>query len=289
MNRILPIAVWLGTGLVWGTTWGIIRIGLRDLPPFAFAAIRTVVAAAVLLVLAAAWHPRRRPTGADLGFWLWIGLAQIGVPYALIFWAEQHISSALTAILFATFPAFTAVAAHFLLPHERLSGYKAAGALLAVGAVALLVTPGGQALHLGGAGAILLASAAAAAGTVMVRRHGRRTSTLWLTAAQIAGAAIFLSVLAVVLEHDAPMRFTTTAVASVLYLALAVTVGCYLGLFWLLKRIDATLVSMGVVLETGVGVVFGTVGLDERVTWRMGAGFLLVAISVALVTKAARR
>ncbi len=50
--RALPFAVWLGTGLVWGTTWGVIRLGLQDMPPFTFAALRTSLAAATLLVVA---------------------------------------------------------------------------------------------------------------------------------------------------------------------------------------------------------------------------------------------
>ena len=133
-NRLLPFGVWLGIGLVWGTTWGIIRIGLRDLEPLTFAASRTVLAAVTLLVMAQIVDGSRRPKRGEVWFWMALGVPQIGVAYALIFWAEQPISSGLTAILFATFPAFTAVAAHFLLRDERLSLGKVGGTALALAA-----------------------------------------------------------------------------------------------------------------------------------------------------------
>ncbi len=285
--RALPLAVWVGTGLVWGTTWGVIRLGLQDMPPFTFAALRTLLAAATLLVIAQLVDGRRRPTGPESWFWVVIGLFQIGAPYALIFWAEQSLSSGMTAILFATFPAFTAIAAHFLLRDESLSLGTVAGTLLALVAVGLLVTPSRGAVPASGAvAAVLVASMAAALGVVLVRRHGRSTSTLWLTALQVSSAAVFLGVLALTLEGGGGrhVAFTATAVVSIVYLALAVTVGCYLGLFWLLKRLDATFVSMGVIFETAVGVLLGSVVLSEPLGLRVFGGLALVGISVYLVT-----
>ncbi len=289
--RVLPLAVWVGTGLVWGTTWGVIRLGLQDMPPFTFAALRTLLAAVTLLVVAQLVDGRRRPAGSESRFWVVIGLFQIGAPYALIFWAEQSLSSGMTAILFATFPAFTAIGAHFLLRDESLSLGTVAGTLLALVAVGLLVTPSrGEVPAPGAVAAVLVASMAASLGVVLVRRHGRSTSTLWLTALQVSSAAVFLGVLALTLERGGggggggQVAFTATAVVSIVYLAIAVTVGCYLGLFWLLKRLDATFVSMGVIFETAVGVFFGSVVLSEPLGLRVFGGLALVGISVYLVT-----
>ncbi len=286
-NRLLPGVVWVGIGLVWGTTWGVIRIGLRDLEPLTFAASRTVLAAVTLLAMAQIVDGSRRPKRREVWFWMAIGLPQIAVPYALIFWAEQYISSGLTAILFATFPAFTTVAAHFLLRDERLSLWKASGTALALVSVVLLVGPTRGAMPpppIAAVSAVLVASVAGAVGAVTVRRHGRETSTLWLTALQVSSAAVLLGALAVTLERDTTMTFTAAAIGSIVYLALAVTVGCYLGLFWLLKRLEATFVSMGVIFETAVGVFFGSVALSEPLGWRLLGGFAVMGLSIYLVT-----
>ncbi len=89
--------------------------------------------------------------------------------------------------------------------------------------------------------------------------------------------------LALVFERGADARFSARAVLAILYLAYPVTVGCYLGLFWLLKRVDATLVSMGVILETAVGVFAGSWILGEVLELRVWFGLGLVAASVAVL------
>ncbi|MCZ6917895.1 MAG: DMT family transporter [Gemmatimonadetes bacterium] len=283
--RLLPFAVWLGTGLVWGTTWVVIRLGLEEMAPLTFAALRTILAAVVLLAIALLLDRRRRPPPAELRFWALVGIPQMGFPYALIFWAEQWVSAGLTAMLFATFPAFTAVTAHFMLRDEPLTVGKISGSLLALVAVALLVSPSqGTAMPLVAPAAILLASISASFGAVMVRGHGRATSTAWLTAIQVTSAAVFLAGLALIFERGEAFHLTTTAVLAIVYLALAVTVVCYLGLFWLLKHLEATFVSMGVIFETTVGVFLGALVLAEPLGVRVFAGLALVAVSVYLVT-----
>jgi drug/metabolite transporter (DMT)-like permease len=283
-TRWFPYLVWLGTGLVWGTTWGVIRIGLRDLPPFTFAATRTLLAGLTLLVAAYIFDRARRPTGREWWFWILVGVPQLGLPYALVFWAEQRISSGLTAMLFATFPAFTAVLSHFALEGETLTVGTVGGVTLAILAAGILVGPSGQAPLMPSL-AVLGASLSAAVGAVAVRRHGRRVSTLWLTAIQIAAGAAFLTFCAVLLDRGTEMRVTPRAILSVLYLAWVVTVGCYLGMFWLLKRLSATFVSMGVVLETSVAVVIGALALGEAVSLQLTLGLALVAVSVTLVAR----
>lgn len=290
-RRWLPYVVWVVVGVVWSTTWVVIRAGVEDLPPFTYAATRTVLAAATLLVLAQVFHGSRRPPAGELRFWALIGLPQLGVPYAIIFWAEQSISAGLTAILFATFPTFTVLLSHALLEHERLTARKLGGTLLAIGAVGLVVGPdwGGAWDAAVPSVAVLVAAGSSALGAVLVRRHGRTTSTLWLTAMQVASGGAMLTVLALLFERDRSVVITPFAVWSVLYLAWVITVGCYLGLFWLLKRLDATFVSMGTILETALAVLLGVWWLGETAGVRLVLGLALVGASVWLVAIPARR
>ncbi len=289
-SRALPYLVWLAITVVWGTTWVVIRIGLQDLSPLLFSAARAVLGASVFLAVAVLTASRRRPEASEIRFWALVGIPQLGLPYALVFWAEQFIASGLTATLFATFPAFTAVTAHLLLRDEPLSWQKMAGTLLAFLGVAALVGPDDGASVAAGAPivAVLVAAASGAIAAVIVRRHGRHTSTIWLTAIQIAGAAAFLMLLAVVFEPSPRFALTPRAIASTAYLGIVVTGGCYFGLFWLLKRLDVTLVSMSVGGEATVAVFLGALVLGEPLGLRALAGLSLVVASVALVSLHAR-
>jgi putative membrane protein PagO len=88
--------------LVWGSTWLGIKIGLVGVPPFLGAGLRFVLSATMVgLVLAV----RRKPielTRDDKVCVLSLGLLVFWVDYAAVYWAELHISSGLTAVLFST-------------------------------------------------------------------------------------------------------------------------------------------------------------------------------------------
>ena len=96
---MLTIVLWWVTCLIWSSVWLFIKLGLRDLPPVSFAAIRLVVAIAV-------WLPvlivRRVPLPREARDWYVIGVAGVlllGVNYTLVFWGAQFIPSGLTAVL----------------------------------------------------------------------------------------------------------------------------------------------------------------------------------------------
>ncbi|HJO38985.1 MAG: DMT family transporter [Vicinamibacterales bacterium] len=289
-TRALAYVVWIATTVVWGTTWVVIRIGLEDLSPLVFSASRAALGAVVFLAIATLTAWDRRPGAAEIRFWALVGGPQLGLPYALIFWAEQTISSGLTATLFATFPAFTAVAAHLLLGDEPLSWPKLGGTVLAFVGVAVLVGPatGPGPVPFVPIVAVLVAAASGAMAAVIVRRHGRDTSTLWLTAIQISGAALFLIILAAIFEPRPRVELTARAIASTAYLGIVVTGGCYCGLFWLLKRLDVTLVSMSVGGEATVAVFLGAWILNEPLELRSLLGLSLVVASVAVVSLRAK-
>ena len=118
---MFPYLLWVVVSVVWGTTWVLIRVGLADLPPFTFAGVRTMIGAVTITLIAWVGARDRRPRLRDLPFWLFVGILNLGIPFAFVFVAEQKISSGLTAMIFGTYPAFTAVLAHYLLPAEPLS------------------------------------------------------------------------------------------------------------------------------------------------------------------------
>src|SRR5215472_15032964 len=84
----------------WGVplAWLTIKIGLRDLPPVSFVAIRFLIAIIVLLAVSigrARLLPLRRKDYAVLAI---TGILMFAVNYTLLFWAELHVSSGLAAV-----------------------------------------------------------------------------------------------------------------------------------------------------------------------------------------------
>ena len=120
--------VWVLTCAIWSTVWLFIKLGVRDVPPAAFAVYRMTVALAVLLpvvLLRPAPWPRRR---ADWVLIAGTGLLLLGVNYALLNWGIQFISSGLAAVLQAMTPVFGFVFAHLLLRDEPMTRLARRGA-----------------------------------------------------------------------------------------------------------------------------------------------------------------
>ena len=101
----VPLA-WLTLCVVWSSTWLVIKIGLRDLPPISYAGIRFLIAIIVLLAVSVGrvrLLPRQASDYAVLAF---SGVLMFAVNYGLLFWGELHVSSGLAAVLQATIPIF---------------------------------------------------------------------------------------------------------------------------------------------------------------------------------------
>jgi drug/metabolite transporter (DMT)-like permease len=289
--RPAVLVVYVLVALLWGSTWSVIRIGLEDLPPLRFAALRMALAAALLapfLLRGGTWRALSGRTGRLVAL---VGLFQIALPYGLMFVAQQWVPSNLAAVLFATFPVWIALLARLLLPDERLGPGKFVAALLGIAGVALLQLP-----HLGrvdgsgrlalGSGLIVLASIVVALANVLVRRHLTAVSPLAMTAGQTAVGAVALLAVALAVEHGASATYTPRAIAALVYLAVFATVVTYVGLYWLVPRVPISAIGAIPLLDTTVAVALGALLLDEQVGWHLVAGGAMVLGAAGLAARA---
>jgi drug/metabolite transporter (DMT)-like permease len=285
----LTLFTWWVTCLIWSSVWLFIKIGLRDLPPVSFAAIRLVVAIAVFLPILAI---RRVPLPRQARDWYVVGVAGLlllGVNYALLFWGAQFIPSGLTAVLGAVTPAFALVFGHFLLKDEPFT-LKAFGAI-AIGIAGVALISWDQ-LHLSGRQALLgcvavtAASAAVGFAYVFVKAHGaRRLPPEVITCGQMLCAVGPMLAFATVREgNPLALHWTASAVGCLLYLALVGSVaGTWLN-YWLLERMSATALLSMALVEPLIAVLLGAAFLQERVTPGAAAGGVLVLCSIFMIT-----
>jgi drug/metabolite transporter (DMT)-like permease len=195
--------VWLLTCAIWSTVWLFIKLGVRDVPPVAFAVFRMSIALAVLLPATLA---RRTPLPRTRAEWLLIastGFVLLGVNYALLNWGIQFISSGLTAVLQATTPVFGFVFAHVLLRDEKMTAWKGLALAMGVAGVGIIFRDqldAPQRRALSGSIAVTAGAACVAIAYVVMKRHGTKLHPSVITSGQLLSAVIPLGIYSAVVE-----------------------------------------------------------------------------------------
>ena len=279
--------VWLVLCGIWGSTWLFIKLGLDDLPPFTFAAIRFIIAIAIvfsIIRIRGLALPRARSDWILLAV---TGILSFGFNYGLVFWGEQYITSGLAALLQATTPAFGLVFAHFNLPGERLSWTRIGGVVLGVCGVAVvfsnqLAVAGRQALA--GCVALLLSSIFVAYSNVLVKKHGKNLNPAIMAFGQMLFGLLLLLVAGITLEGN-PLRFhwTPMAVIALLYLAVVGSVIAFLLYYWLILNMDVTKSMLIALVTPVVAVILGMIVLNEEFGWRTLAGGAMIILGIAFI------
>jgi len=251
----VPVA-WLTLCVVWSSTWLAIKIGLRDLPPISFVAIRFLIAIIVLIAVSIG-HTRLLPLRRnDYAVLAITGILMFAVNYTLLFWAELHVSSGLAAVLQATIPIFGMIFAHWMLPDEPLRFQRLAGAIIAIGGVSVicgrLLGFNGPLAFWGGVG-VVIGAASAAYANVLVKARSIQLAPAMLAAWQMIFGTAPLLVLGFAVDGN-PARFhwTATSVFCLVYLAVIGSALTFLLLYWLLPRLTlAQLQSISLITPPG--------------------------------------
>ncbi len=122
---------------VWGSSYMFIKVALDDFSEGAIVCLRTALGALLLLSFAASRgvlgdiRPRVR-------WMVVIAFVQVVVPFLLITYGENHISSSLTAILISSVPIYTALLAMRFDHAERSHGWALVGIVIGIVGVVML-------------------------------------------------------------------------------------------------------------------------------------------------------
>ena len=263
-------------GAIWGASYLLIKIGIRDMSPWMVAWARIALAAVILVPLAARVGALRPARETGIAWLFLLGAIQVAGPFVLIGAAEQEIDSGLAGILVAGAPLFTALLAIRLDDDERSHGMRLVGILLGLAGVAILlgVDVGGSSAELAGALAVLLAALGYAVGGFMVKRRLASVPPIGIAAwVMITSTALLLPLAALTTPTDVPGAGPVAAVAGLG----VVGTGIAFAIFYdLMSTVGPARTFIVTYLAPGFAVVYGAVLLDEHVTAATIAGLVLI-------------
>ncbi len=246
-------ADWLGlAGLtaMYGTAFLFIRRAVETLPPLSVAGGR-IAAGAIVLALALRASGLRIPREPRL--WAWFALFAVlgnALPFFLISWGQQRVTSGLAGILMAVNPLATLGLAQ-LLPGtaDRITARRALGFALGFAGVILLVGPdvlrqlGGGASDMVRQAAVLGGALCYAANSVLVRRMPP-TAPLVSSAAVLGVACVLVVPAALALDAPFARRPDAGSLLAVLWLGLVPTAAATIVYFRVIASAGPTFISL---------------------------------------------
>jgi drug/metabolite transporter (DMT)-like permease len=275
---------------VWGSTFLAIRVGVREVPPFLLAAMRFLIAGAVLYGWTIA-RGERSPNGRQ-----WASLALLAVlifvlDYGLLFWAEQRVPSGVAAVMMATIPAFMAVSEIVFLRTQRLTFRLALALLIGIGGVVVLASRSlnldGTPIDKVGAVALTFASMSWSIASALMRKLPLPASKVMSSGAQMFAGGLFLGLTSVGLgeiRNFHPSSVSRGAWLSLLYLIVAGSILGFTAYVWLLHHESPTKVGTYAYVNPVVAVLVGYFLGGEALNLRTVLGSLFVLISVVVIT-----
>jgi len=272
-------------GFIWGIPYFLIRVAVKQLEPPVIVLGRTMLAAAVLLVLA----KRAGAIGPALRRWrpvLVFAIVEMAIPWILLTTAEQHLASGMTALIIASVPIVGTIAAFLLGDRHALRFVRIVGIASGLAGVALLV---GRDLASDNpppwwsVAEVLIVVVCYATAPFWADRRLSEVPSLGVIAVSLSIVTlIYLPIAATALPTSMP---SINVVLAVLGLALICTALAFVVFFRLIAEAGPAKAGLITFVNPVVAVTLGALFLDEVITAATIVGSLLVMTGCWLATR----
>ncbi|MGG4452761.1 DMT family transporter [Brevibacillus porteri] len=276
--------------LIFGTTFLAIKVGIdAGAPPFFSAGLRFFLAGVILFSFML-WKKQARLSLLLHKEMFLTGIGLTFGTFATLYWAEQHVSSGIAAVLSATAPLMVMLL-QTGMSRQKLSAISWAGCLVGFVGVVLLILPGATLsfsfLWLAGCVAVLIGQIFYSGGAVYSRRVIQRfqdTSPIALNAAQMMYGGAMLLVLSLFTEkvHIESM-LTANALFSLLYL---IVVGSMMGhtiFYWLVAKTNPVFPSTWLYISPLIALSLGVILYNEPLYLLSLAGGITIIVGIILI------
>ena len=282
-------------GLVWGGSFLGVELSLHSLSPLWVAAGRISLAALLLvgvtLLFGAGLPDTRTPTGRRI--WLHclgMGLFTNAIPFSLLSWGQQVVSSSFAGITMAVVPLFVLPLSHVFVPGERLSRARLIGFMIGFAGVVLLI--GGDGFGSGAptavaAGTMLLAQIACVAATccyacgAIITRLCPPVNTMSFASGGLLCGSLFILPLAAMVD-GIPSDVSAASWGGVLFLALLPTGLATIILTFVIRRAGPPFLSLVNYQVPVWAVLIGVTVLGEPIPGHFLAALATILTGLAI-------
>ena len=277
----------IGFSILLGLNQALVKLVNEGLSPLMQGGLRSVFA--FVIVLAWALYARKSMSLRDgTATWGLITGVFFAVEFACIFAALDLTTVARASLFFYTMPLFTAIAAHFMFPEERLTSARVAGLVVAFAGVGLaLFDAESQAAPGAWRGDLLaIVGAIAWAGIGLTVRATKLVEVApeQVLLYQLAVSGVALTAAAVA-TGDTVRDMTPALSAIFAFQVITVASVGFLVWVWMISIYPVSNLASFSLISPISGIFFGWLMFDDPMSWRFVAAVVCVTGGLVLINR----
>jgi drug/metabolite transporter (DMT)-like permease len=282
-NSLKILLVYALACLIWGSTWLAIKASLESLTPFLSAGLRFITASTLILLILRITKIEIQKDKLSFRLYILMTFFSFVFPFGLVYWAEQFIPSGLSSVLFAINPFFVLIFSYFLISSEKIGFFKVSGIVLGFSGILIIFSDTFNldfSSYTLGMIAIVVSACFQALNSVFIKKYGKHLHPVSMNFIPMLFGGIILSLAGFFLEDMGRIKFDSTALFAVLYLAVFGSIITFTSFYWLLKRISVVILSLISFITPVIALFLGWVFFSEQLSFNELIGSLLVLIGL---------
>ena len=263
-------------GAVWGSAFMFIKISADDFGPILLVNLRLLLAGALFLPFLLQKKYLAYFKSHFFGI-LILGIFSNAFPFTMFSYASLGATSNMLGILNGTTAFMTMVVAYFWLK-ESITPKQIFGIILGFLGILVLVNPANGSATLSASGFALVGALSYSFSGVYIQKYQLNANKFVLIGWAILFGGLLLTPLSFFnLPDQMP---NNNAIAALLWLGIVSTGIAYLGYIRLIEQIGAVRTSTVTYLLPVFSIIWGSIFLQEKITWIIFGGFIFVMIGM---------
>lgn len=263
---------------IWGMHIIVIKVGVSEIPPMFYAALRMSLVAALLSPFLR-WRP------GQMARIFFAGICLGGLNYIFMFTGLNHATASASALALELYVPFATILSVIFLK-ERVGIKRIAGITLAFSGVALIALSKGELDLTFGITLMAMAAFFDATGAVILKKtEGFKPLQMLAWFSLIGMAALWIATFTFEDQQVEKLQEGNTKliISAILYSAIGGSIighSCY---YWLLQRLPLSLLAPNVLFTTFLSVIFAVILLGEKLTPQIIFGGIMIMVGVGII------
>ena len=276
------------TSTLWGTTWIVSKIGIRDIPALQMAAYRQLIAGSIFVLFFLLFRKIKLPSVKQWGWITIMGILMFVFANGLSTWSLKYIPAGMSALIGALYPLSVVIIERIFFKTEKIKPIILTGFI--VGFIGIAVVFYENAFHqdktslIKGISLSMIAMLSWSFGTVFIARNKVQMNPYYATGWQMVVSSFILIILAYFTQPVIPIQqVTTRAWLVIFYLVIFGSIVTFIAFIYSMKKLSTTIASLYAYVNPLIALLSGAWILGEKLTLNILWGAILTLTGIFLV------